>query len=73
MVDNVTTLALAWYYTEDIRYAKQGAFLAREYFLGPQGMYPTLEFAQDGDRTGRMSDLSPHLLTRSIPLHFFFT
>lgn len=52
MIDNISTLALAWFYTDDIAYAKQGALLAREWFLGPQGMYPTLEFAQDGDRTG---------------------
>jgi len=53
VVDNVTTLALAWYFTGDTTYAKYGAYLVDVYFLNETtGMYPTLQYAQDGYKYG---------------------
>lgn len=53
IVDNVTTLALAWYYTGEIKYASKAANLTRVFFIDKKtGMYPSLLYAQDGDRTG---------------------
>ena len=53
VVDNVTTLALAWYFTDNIKYAQRGAKLVDTWFLDDYtGMLPNLKYAQDGDRTG---------------------
>ena len=53
LVDNVTTLALAWYFTDDMRFANRAAKLVDTWFLDPKlGMHPNLKYAQDGDRTG---------------------
>jgi Alginate lyase len=53
MVDNVTTLALAWHFTGDKKYSDYGATLVRTFFLDPMtGMYPSLDYAQDGDWMG---------------------
>ena len=47
MMDNVTTLALAWFFTDDLRYAKYATQLVDTFFLDPAtGMHPTLEFAK---------------------------
>ena len=53
LVDNVTTLALAWFFTDNTKYAKRAALLVDTWFLSEKtGMYPNLKYAQDGDRTG---------------------
>ena len=53
IVDNVTTLALAWYYTGDIKFASKATNLTRVFFIDKKtGMIPSLLYAQDGDRTG---------------------
>ena len=53
VVDNVTTLALAWFFTDDMKYAHRASALVDTWFLNPvTGMYPNLQYAQDGDRTG---------------------
>ena len=47
MVDNVTTLALAWFFTDEDKYAKRAVQLVDVWFLDPKtAMYPTLKFAQ---------------------------
>ncbi len=52
LMDNVTTLALAWYFTDDVAFAKHASDLVRVFFDEDTGVYPTLEYSQDGDRTG---------------------
>ena len=53
LVDNVTTLALAWYFTRETRYARHGAQLVDAYFLNEStGMLPSLQFAQNGYKYG---------------------
>lgn len=53
VVDNVTTLALAWYFTGDKRYAEYAAHLADVYFLNDTtGMHPSLRYAQGGYKYG---------------------
>jgi hypothetical protein len=53
MVDNVTTLALAWYFTRDSRYARHGAHLVDVYFLNEStSMLPSLQYAQNGYKYG---------------------
>jgi len=53
VVENITTLALAWKFTGDEKYATKGAELTRIFFIDKKvGMYPSLLYAQDGDRTG---------------------
>ena len=53
LVDNVTTLSFAWYFTGDMKYANFGADLVNTWFLDPKtAMYPSLDYAQDGHRTG---------------------
>ena len=50
LVDNVTTLALAWHFTDDMRYAQQGARYVEKYILDDlTGMHPSLMFAQRGN------------------------
>jgi hypothetical protein len=47
MVDNVSTLALAWYLTDDSRYAMRAAVQLRAWFLDPATrMTPHLHYAQ---------------------------
>lgn len=49
LVDNVTTLALAWYFTNDTRYSDFGARLVRTWFLNNQtSMVPSLHYAGRG-------------------------
>ena len=53
LVDNVTTLALAWYFTRDARYARHGAYLVDTYFLNEStSMLPSLQYAQNGYKYG---------------------
>jgi Alginate lyase len=53
LIDNVTTLALAWHFTGDQKYSKYGAKLVKTFFLDAStSMYPLLKFAHDGERTG---------------------
>ena len=53
VVDNVTTLALAWHFTEDMKYAEYATKLVNTYFLDETtGMHPTLMYAQEGSRLG---------------------
>lgn len=53
LVDNVTTLALAWFFTDDMKFANRAATLVNTWFLDEKtGMHPNLKYAQDGDRTG---------------------
>jgi Alginate lyase len=69
MVDNVTTLALAWHFTGDKKYSDYGATLVRTFFLDPvKGMYPSLEHAQDGDRTGLIDWKDFYYLTDAFTL-----
>jgi len=56
LADTAETLALAYYFTEDERYADRTALLVRTWFLDPQTrMNPNFEFAQAirGVNTGR--------------------
>lgn len=46
MIDNVTTMALAWFFTNDTRYSEYGTRLVRTWFLNNQtSMYPKLMHA----------------------------
>ena len=54
--DAVSTLSLAWYFSNDVRYADHAAKLLRVWFLNPETkMNPNLNFAQavKGRTTGR--------------------
>ena len=56
IVGNVPTLALAWYFSGDARYAEKAADLVRGFFIVPATrMNPNLEYAQfiPGVNTGR--------------------
>ena len=47
MVDNVTTLALAWFFTDEDKYAKRAVQLVDVWFLDPKtAMYPNLDYSQ---------------------------
>lgn len=53
VVDNVTTLALAWHFTEDMKYAEYATKLVDTYFLDEAtAMHPNLKYAQEGSRLG---------------------
>jgi hypothetical protein len=69
LINNATTLALAWYFTNNVTYAAYGAKLVREFFLHPlQGMYPTLQFARRGTRTGLIDWKDFYVLMDAIVL-----
>lgn len=56
MSNDVSTLALAWYFSEDNRYAQKAAEQIKRWFLNPQTrMNPNLQYAQaiPGINTGR--------------------
>jgi Alginate lyase len=53
LVDNVTTLALAWHFTGDTKYSDYAAKLVNIYLLDPiTSMYPSMDYSQDGDHMG---------------------
>lgn len=53
MMDNVTTLALAWYYTRESTYAQAAVKIVDTFFLDEKtGMLPTLQYAQNGEHSG---------------------
>jgi hypothetical protein len=65
----VTTLALAWYYTDQTKYADYGARLVQAFFLDDTtGMYPNLDYAQMGDRLGLMEWKDVYYLLDAITL-----
>jgi Alginate lyase len=69
LVDNVTTLALAWHFTGDKKYSDYGAKLVNTFFIDTiTGMYPSLEYAQDGDRTGLIDWKDFYYLTDAFTL-----
>ena len=69
MVDNVTTLALAWYFTNDTRYAEHATKLVRSFFVNNQtSMYPKLIYAQNGAKEGIMDWKDVYYLLDSIAL-----
>jgi anti-sigma28 factor (negative regulator of flagellin synthesis) len=69
LVDNVTTLALAWHFTGDKKYSDYGATLVRTFFLDPvKGMYPSLEYAQDGEPIGLIDWKDFYYLTDAFTL-----
>lgn len=56
MSNDVSTLALAWYFTQDNRYAQKAAAQLKSWFIDPQTrMNPNLQYAQaiPGINTGR--------------------
>ena len=54
-VTNVTTLALAWYFTQDARFAQHAVAMIDSFFLSEQtGMLPSLAYAEDGFESGIM-------------------
>ena len=70
MVDAVETLALAYYFTADEKYASRAAVLIRHWFLDPAtGMIPNLQYAQAirGRNEGRGEGLiETRTLTRIV-------
>lgn len=56
MMESVQTLTLAWFFTDDLKYAERAYFLLKVWFLDPETrMNPDLRFAQSipGITTGR--------------------
>jgi hypothetical protein len=50
---NVSTLALAWFFTKQTKYAKYAVVLLDSYILSNEtGMHPNLMFAQEGESSG---------------------
>ena len=69
VIDNVTTLALAWYFSDDIRYARHGAHLIDTYFLSnTTGMLPTLKYAQNGYKYGLIDWKDVYYLLDAVTL-----
>ena len=69
MVDNSTTLALAWYFTDDVEFAKKGADLIRTWFLNPAtSTFPSLRYAQYGRKEGVIDFKDLYILIDSITL-----
>ena len=69
LVDNVTTLALAWKFTDDMKYATHAAKLVDAYFLDEKtGMHPNLKYAQEGSRLGLIDWKDAYFLLDAITL-----
>jgi hypothetical protein len=69
MINNVTTLALAWFFTGQIQYAEHGALLVRTFFLDDKvGMHPSLSYAQNGARAGLLDWKDFYVLMDAIVL-----
>ena len=53
LMDNVTTLSLAYYFTNEKKFAARGVALVSRFFLENDFlMYPSLKYAQGGDHSG---------------------
>ncbi len=51
MSNDVSTLALAWYFTQDNRYAQKAAAQLKSWFIDPQTrMNPNLQYAHGHSR-----------------------
>jgi hypothetical protein len=69
LVDNVTTLALAWQFTQDKKYATYAVKLLDAYILDEKtGMYPNLNCAQDSTRLGLIDWKDTYFLLDAVTL-----
>jgi hypothetical protein len=68
-VDNVTTLALAWQFTQDKKYATYAVKLLDVYILDEKtGMYPNLNCSQDSTRLGLIDWKDTYFLLDAVTL-----
>lgn len=68
-ISNITTLALAWFFTEESKYAKKGADLVDAFFLDDKtGMYPDLDYAHGGEKLGMLEWKDIYYLLDAVTL-----